>query len=522
MGVNHNVMELFKGSGVNFKPGVNPEDAISLIREKVNTKLPAEVMKAFTQPGSATSGLAQYDLEQGARLLYPLTTIFRNMIPRLTGGLGIQANWRALTAINPGALNIGLSEGHRGGFMGQTVLDKFAAFKTSGMDNYVTEQAYLAGVTFEDLLALAATVTLQGTMEQEEQLDIGGNASLLLGTGSTPTGTGANTGGGLSNGTTFSVIVVPLTYLGMRNSVAPTVSGTTLSGGAVALPYVRTNADGSTDTVQGFSGIQSAASAAITLSGGTSTQVINATTAAVNGAIGYAWYLGATAGTERLVAITGYPTAVLKNTNSTGQLAANLPATDTSTFGLNYDGLLTQILTPGSGAYVKDLGGAGWTSSGAGSGGIAEIDAMIADRIANYRLVPTDIFMSPYDQQAAKNVILNGNTNLAPFFMDGTSGGGLSAAAQFRVYNNPIGYGTPQLQVHAHPFIPPGTVIFYSRTNPYPLSNVPNLVRKLCRRDYWQVDWPVVTNQRTLGVYFDALLQLYFAPAMGCIVGMKN
>jgi hypothetical protein len=519
-----NVLELFKGAGINWKPGVDAELAIGMMKKAVSKALTKEELaKAFVQPSTATSGLAQYDLEQGARLLYPLTTIFRNMIARITGGTGIQSNWRAVTAINPAAVNIGLSEGHRGAFVSQTVVDKFAPFKFSGLDNYVTEQAYLAAVTFEDLLALAATITLQSTMEGEEQIDIGGNSSILLGTPVTPTqGATASTGGGLSNGTTYSVIVVPLTYLGMRNSVAPTVSGTTLSGGAVALPYDRVNADGSVDRVQGFSGIQSAASAAITLSGGTSTQVLNAQTTAIAGAIGYAWYLGATAGTERLVAITGYPTVTILNTNSTGQLAAALPATDTSTFALNYDGILTQILAAGSGAYVKDLGGAALTTTGSGTGGIQEFDNLIADRIANYRLVPTDIFMSPYDQAKAANLVLTGNTNLAPFVMSDASSNGLAAAAQLKVYNNRIGYGTPQLQVHAHPFLPAGTCIWYSRTNPYQLSNVPNLLRKLLRRDYWQTDWPVVTNQRTMGVYFDGVLQMYFPPAFGVITGMKN
>ena len=35
----------------------------------------------------------------------------------VTGGTGIQSNWRALTAVNPGQVNIGLSEGHRGAAM---------------------------------------------------------------------------------------------------------------------------------------------------------------------------------------------------------------------------------------------------------------------------------------------------------------------------------------------------------------------------------------------------------------------
>jgi hypothetical protein len=133
----------------------------------------------------------------------------------------------------------------------------------------------------------------------------------------------------------------------------------------------------------------------------------------------------------------------------------------------------------------------------------AEIDAVIADRIANYRLVPTDIFMSATDQQALGSIVLTGNTNLAPFFMGGMSEGGLQASTTLKRYINPIGFGNPYLDVHAHPFIPAGTIIFYSKTNPYPLSNVPNLLRKLLRRDYWSVEWPVVTRQYTYGVYFD-------------------
>lgn len=531
MGLHHNVLEMFKAKGIQWKPGVDPEVAINFIKGQLfksdgspNRLMPDVLLqKAFVQPGSATSGLAQYDLEQGARLLYPVTTIFRNLIPRVTGGTGIQANWRQVTAINPTNLNIGLSEGHRGGAMSQTVQDKTAAFKTSGMDNYVTEQAYLSAVTFEDLYALAATETLQGTMEGEEHLDIGANSSIALGTTPTPTqGATASTGGFLSNAT-YSVICVALTYLGNVNSTPVTGQGTaTLSGGAIPLPYTRANMDGTSDLINGFSAAQSAA-LSVTLSGGTSTQVINAVVAAVNGAFGYAWYLqnGGT-GSERLVAITGYPTVKMTAANSTGQLASAVPITDTSTNTLNYDGLLTQIVTSGSGAYVKDLGGAPLTTSGSGSGGITEFDNLIADRIANYRLVPTDIFMSPTDQTALRALILTGNTNLAPFFMGDASSGGLSAAVQAKVYNNPVGFSTPQLQIHAHPFIPAGTIIFYTRTNPYPLSNVPALLRKLCRRDYWQVDWPVVTMQKTLGVYFDAVLQMYFPPAFGVITGVKS
>lgn len=552
--VHNNVLQLFKN--IPWATGVNPEEAIKIVKRCLfkaamdanNKPLQAEfgkamtvpnalsleklqelgvIQKAFNQPSTATSGLAQYDLEQGARLLYPLTTIFRNMIPRLTGGRGIQANWRSVTAINPTNLNIGLSEGHRGGFMSQTVVDKTAAFKTSGIDNYVTEQAYLAGVTFEDLLALAAITTLQGTMEGEEKIDIGGNGTLSLGTTGTPTVvTGGTTGGYLSDAT-YRVICVALTYFGQVNSTAPTITASTgaLAGGGIALPYTRTNADGSTDYIAGFSAIQSAV-ATVVMSGGGTTQKITASVTPTNGALGYAWFMGVGAGNERLVMITGYPTASLLNTNSTGQLASAVPASaspaDPSINPLNYDGMITQMLTSGSGSYVRDLGGAAFTTSGSGSGGCAEIDAAIVDRYENYRLVPTDIFVSGYDQNALGKLLLTGNTNLAPFFMANIAANGLSGSTVLKKYINPIGYGQQELDVHAHPFIPRGTCILYSRTNPYPISNVPQIIRKLCRRDYWQVDWPVVTLNRTMGVYFDAVLQMYFTPAFGVITGIKN
>ncbi len=529
------VLELFKGTP--WRNGVDPMVGINTMKKALfkddgsPNSLPYNVLKerygqtlqkSFTQSASATSGLTQYDLEQGAKLLYPVTTIFRNMIPRVTGGLGIQANWRSVTAINPGQTNIGLSEGHRGAAMNQTVVDRLAAFKTSGFDNFVTEQAYLSAVTFEDLMALAATTTLQGTMEGEEHLDIGGNSSLLLGTCGTVTGSDVVSGGYLADAT-YSVICVALTYLGTQNSTPPTeASGGALSGGAVALPYTRSNMDGSTDLIQGFSGVASAATS-VTVNGGGTAQSIAASVTAVRGAIGYAWFLqsGGT-GSERLVKITGYPTAVLTNTNSTGQLASALPATDTSTNSLNYDGMLTQMLTSGSGSYWADLGGQPLTTSGTGTGGITEFDNALASFYDNYRLIPTDIFMNGYDQKAAARIVLNGNTNLAPFFMGQNAAGGLNGSTTLTRYINPIGFGNTELNVHAHPFIPRGTIIFYSRTNPYPLSNVPALIRSLCRRDYWQVDWPVTTLQRTLGVYFDKVLQMYFNPAFGVITGVKS
>ena len=71
----------------------------------------------FTESMSATSGLTFYDLELGAKFLYPVLTPLRNTIPRVSGKGGIQANWRSITAINTQNLRFGVSTANRGGVL---------------------------------------------------------------------------------------------------------------------------------------------------------------------------------------------------------------------------------------------------------------------------------------------------------------------------------------------------------------------------------------------------------------------
>ena len=468
------------------------------------------LQKSFTQSSSAISGITEYDLEPGARLLYPLTTILRNMIPRRTGGRGIQANWRAITAVNPSKLSIGLSQGNRGGIMGQTVVDRLAKFAFFGMDNSVTFEADYAGEGFDNVRGLAVTELLQGTMEAEERVILGGNAFQALGTTPTPTTSTATTGGLITNAT-WSVVCVALTFDGAANSDVTN---------GVQIPYTRTNADGSTDVISGFYAAPSAAASQVT-TGTTST--ISASVTAVNGAFAYAWFAGAS-GSERLQQITSINSVKLTAAiPGTGQLLSALTSGDQSINSLVYDGLLSQIFTSGSGSYVKSLAtgtagtGTNLTSTGSGTGGIAEIDAAIESFYRTYRLIPTHIIMNSVDQKNAKNLILSGNTNLAPFFMAGNE---LSGSARLKTYVNPIGFGNPTLEVLVHPFMPQGTMMFYSDRVPYQLTNVADICKVHLRRDYYSVDWPVVTRKWTYGVYFDGVLQHYFPPAMGMITNI--
>src|SRR5271166_4003651 len=95
----------------------------------------------FQASASATSGLTFYDLELGAKFLYPVLTPLRNAIPRVSGKGGIQAAWRAITAINTTGLRFGVSSANRGGVLAVATQDYTATYKGIGVETSVDFEA---------------------------------------------------------------------------------------------------------------------------------------------------------------------------------------------------------------------------------------------------------------------------------------------------------------------------------------------------------------------------------------------
>ena len=172
--------------------------------------------KAYTQAATATSGITAYSLEEGAKILFPVITPLRNMIPRVTAVGGIQANWRAVTGVNTSNLSLGLSEGNRGGVSTDTTADYTAVYKELGLEQSETFKAQLAADGFDDLRALAASDLLKATMIGEEFIDLGGNTSLALGNTPNASLSQANSGGSLLGNTSYGVGVVALTLDGYQ------------------------------------------------------------------------------------------------------------------------------------------------------------------------------------------------------------------------------------------------------------------------------------------------------------------
>lgn len=489
------------------------EKTLQMIRESQQSSR-EDLLKAFLQSATATSGLTAYSLEAPAKLLYPVLTPLRNSIPRVTGGAGIQANWRAITGVNTSKLSAGLGEGNRGGVVQHTTADYIAKFAGMGFDNYASMEATWAGQGFDDIRAKAAMTGLQSLMLAEEATDLGGNAAAVaLGTTPTPSATGADTGGALTQGT-WNVYCVALTLQGyLQSSVA----------GGVVGSYVRTNADASTDTIGGGAGqISAGATASV---GAVSVGSITATVAAVKGAVAYAWYWGIS--TVKLGAITTINSVKITDVAAGTQLSSEAPSSDLSKNTLVYDGLLYQAWKTGSGAYDKVMAtgtaGTGTALTSDSNGGIVEINEALQYFWDTYRLSPTRIWVNSQEQKNITSKIYTAGQYSAQQFVIPTDQAAAGGGVVVRWYLNPFSMGgAEKIPVQIHPNLPPGTIFFDTDTLPYPASGVANVKQKLLRAEYYQIEWPMRSRKYEYGVYFDGVLQNYFPGAFGTIRNIAN
>lgn len=460
----------------------------------------------FSQSGSATSGLTYYDLEPGAKLLYPVLTPLRNEIPRVPGKGGIQANWRAITAINSGGVRAGVSGGNRGGVIAVTTQDYIAAYRGIGLETNVDFEAEYAAENFDDVRSLAVLNGLQALMLQEEPMILGGNSTAVaLGTTPTPTLADVGTGGTLAYNTQFSVICVALTLDAVVNG--------TVAGGIQA-NIVRTNADGSSDTFGGGAAQKSANQTVTTANDSNNTHSITASVTNVVGALGYAWFWGA-AGSELLGAITSGPSYTVAATATGTQTAASLPSADWSNNALAFDGLIYQAFKSGSNSYLANIAG---TLTGDNAGGVTQIDTALKSMWDNYRLSPDTMWVN--SQQAldiSKKILAGGSTGAQRFVFE-MKPSDLGGGVMVRTYLNRFSMGGAKvIDIKVHPNMPAGCILMTTKVTPYPLSNVGNVMQIRSRREYYQIEWPLRSRKYEYGVYADQVLQHYFPPSMAVL-----
>jgi hypothetical protein len=494
---------------------MNPtQDTIDLVRGALNTP-DDRIAKTI----STSTGLVAYDLQAPAKNLYPVVTPIRNALPRVGGGTGTASNWRQVTALTGSGFDAmgWVPEGQRSGQMSYTTATKSASYVTIGEEDAATYEAISAGRHFEDIQARMTFRLLQKLMLKEEMAVLAGNASLQLGTPATPVPSASGTGATLP-AAIYSVIAVALTLEGYQNSSLAT---------GVATTKTITGADGKTFVLSGGSSNKSTNATQAVTSG----QTLFASVTALQGAVAYAWYVG-TAGAETLQAITSINSATFAAALTGGQQAVSaITADNSANASYAYDGLLTAALKAGSNAYVSILptgtAGIGSPLTASGRGSVNEIDTMFQQMWNLYQVSPTVLYVNV---QELKNITAKVLSNASgPLLHYNVSAEGnaydLAAAGAVSFYFNPFTLnGGLKIPVKIHPRVPPGTIIGWAENLPiqYQSNEVPNVAEVKTRQDYYQIDWPVVTRQRQVGVYAEEVLAIYAPFAMGVITNIGN
>ncbi len=504
-----------------------PQKGHEIEQEELRTRYAMELLKSrkrTIEKAGVTSSLGYnfYDLRGPAFLLYPVNTPFRNMLPRIgrvNDGVGVAANWKATR--NLGTSYAGAAEGKRVATATPDEVNYVATYKELGVERAATFTSQFAGEGYTNIVA---DEHLRGAHElwlQEESIDLMGNSGtgsgnngFALGTANTPVAALVTATGNIPNATTVSARVVFLTGLGNPNNsqygytpTAPTVAG------GLTPSYTRNNADGSQDTINGGMSAISAASNVVTTD--SSHQQVKFTVTSKNGVFGYAWFVDVTdasapaAANAILTAITSYNTYTYNLAAPAGTqtgAASGLNA-DHSFNTLDYDGLLTYAATQG---LYNDMGATKLTAGPLGA--VVEIDADLEYFWNQFQAQITTIWASTDAKLSISNTVLT-NTSGSPaaYRLDYSrdSQGNILGGVVVDAYKSKFtmnASGGDAIPIRSHPMIPPGTIFYDLERDPYPQSRAPWVRGMLVQREYYSIEWPLLTRTWTFGTYVHQVL----------------
>lgn len=502
------------------------QETLDLIKKANQNPLDSSLQKAWT----TGTGAVHFDLEAAAKLLVPENTPFRNRIARVPHNGGNATNWKSVVKFNKNQVDAGVSEGNRGGIIDVELKDYTAAYKSIGLEDNVTFEAEDAAKNFDDVRALAVKGLMHSYAIEEENVLLGSNNSLALGTPTAPTlaDLTAQADGAIPQTTTVEVSVIALTHEGFRKS--------SLTGG-VRGKTTRTNADGSSDIFGGFSSQISAASQQVTATDADNTHVVTASTPAIRGALAYAWFWGPTTGAgQKLGAITNINSIRITVAVGTGTQAANDAnlATDNSTNALLFDGLIYTIFGAGpetpapsnSGAFFETLAtgapGVGTKLTTDGAGGIVEIDRALRSLWDVHQLGPDEIWLNAQQLIDISQLVIGaGGAPLVRFNMDVANVSNkallnLSAGAVVGSYLNKLTMDGGQLMpMRLHPNVVPGMLLYMIWELKYKIANIPGTHRIKEQRPMHQIQWALTTRKLEFGIYGAEVYQNYTPFAFG-------
>lgn len=492
-----------------------------------------DAMQKVNPPGIGSwTGFNFYDLRGPAYFLFPLLTPFIQMIPRrgkVNAGTGTVAHWKATRNPNSTYIYAGVQEGQRNATATPNEIDYLATYKEIGMEGGNTFTSQWAGEGYTDNLADEHFRNLARLRLQEEMMTLLGNSGTATGNlgfvlGQVPNLTATlvtsdtfNTPAtsGFATNTNVSAACVAITGMGMNpGGQAGYGAPPTVTAGLVPTS-VRTNVDGTTLTVAGGTSAISNVSAN-SLCNATA-KWVQFTVPAIKGAVGYAWYIFAgvtqtpTIGQLTLAAITACPKVVVGAAAAGTQLgnAAGL-STDNSYQATDFDGLLTYAFQNG---YWNDMNNGSFTPIG--NGQVKEVENDLAYMWNQYQAQPDAIWCSSDVRASLESAVIFSSTGTNSYIFQvsqeqqgsGITGGFIVSGYKSKYSVNPSGGSVIPLRIH--PMLPAGSMFYDINTNPYPHSRIPGVREFLTQRDYYAIEWPIVTREWTYGTYVHEVLAHY-------------
>lgn len=489
------------------------------ILEMTKAAMAAPINDELSKTVTLATGVTAYSLRAPSLLFSPTITPIRNGLKRTSlPNPGPAANWKTINALNNLPNFMGWTpEGRRCGSISYTASPASATYATIGTEDSVTDEAKFAAVGFEDEEALIQMRSLYKLMQIEEVALLHGNGTLALGTPTAPTLAAAGAGATLP-ALTYSVIVVALTAMGLLHA--------SLAGGVLTTQSVTSNDGQGAYTLNGGASNKSAAATqAVTLG-----QTLSATVPIVNGAVAYAWYVGAAA-SETLQAITTINSATFAVALTGGRQAATVIAADYSLNATAFDGLVTQAYKNTGTAYINALAtgvaGAGTQMTAVGDGEVTQIRDMLKGMWDNNRVSVTKIYVHSQELTSlTKLVLAGGAASLVRMNTSATEGGPAdvryTAGAVVGWYFNPYGAdGGRMIPIILHPNMVAGTIFGYAENLPatYMSNETPMVAEVLLRQDYYVEKWPKTSRTQFYGTYCQEVPAVY---APFCLAVITN
>lgn len=538
------------GNGEWIVPGATPAgDALALLSKSVSPEvlaslrteldkagaLGADVGKDISLTSPLSTGLVPFDLEAPAKLVFPVLTPLRNMIPRVKGQ-GVTRRYKRITGISgsgtggvanlspfindSSTISVGSLTLRRGPKISYAADDRTATYKQMGASDVVTWSAEFAGQGFTDVRQLSQTALLYASMLADERALLaarGTDAGVYVGTLAAP-----------------SVANVTLTA-----RVAG--AGETGNSANIANLFVTLSAEGMFGESARSTEINS------TILSATTGKVVDVTMtgAFVAGATGYRVYAGTATGianqflvgrTGAWGGVTGVGTAAFvinftgAGTGGAPNAGTNAVAADTASSADAYDGILTTQLDPTQGGIIYSVGAKLSTASPgvefqnafqalyngvAPGGGYTGVNAAVNSQ--GVKANPDRIWASGQDRKQLSNSYLAGSSGNPTFFMsvDVPDAAGMRMGQVVTAILNEV--TGKEVSVSVHPWLPQGNALVLSDNLPIPDSQVPACFSYALPQDYMGINWPVIQHTYDVSSYwFGALIN--YAPSFSGVV----